>query len=114
MKLFAKDRAREQATERREAAERFEELRRSLGRLVKNADFRDFYRYLAYEFCGTHFGSRTLDAETQGVRIAMNRISEIVSVADGGPELVADAVSAHFRAVGRSIVRERTNNGEGK
>ncbi len=107
-RLFADTSRRAEDESRVESAKRFADLRASLTRLVHDDDFRGLYLYLAYEFCSADFGTRPLSAETQGVRMAMSKINETLSVAEGGPELIGLAASRHFKAVGESIARERT------
>lgn len=106
--IFADASRRTREADRREGAARFADLRKSLTRLCADEDFRAFYLYLAYEFCGADFGTRTLGEATQGIRMAMAKINETLSVADGGPALIARAAEIHFKAMGDSIVRERT------
>ncbi len=107
-RLFANTSRKAEDEKRGESAKRFADLRASLTRLVHDEDFRSFYLYLAYEFCSADFGTHPLSAETQGVRMAMSKINETISIADGGPDLIAHAALNHFKAVGDSIVRERT------
>ena len=106
--IFAKDRHKDQERERREAAEEFSDRRRSLTKLVNDPDFRSFYQYLAYEFCGSDFGTSPVSAETQGIRMAMAKINETISIAEGGPDLIGQVAVIHFKAMGESIARERT------
>lgn len=107
-RLFADTSRRAEDERRAEGAKRFADLRASLSRLVRDEDFRSLYLYLAYEFCSADFGTRSLPPETQGVRMAMAKINETLSVAVGGPELISLAALNHFKAVGESIARERT------
>lgn len=107
-RLFADTSRKAEKESRVESMKRFADLRTSLTRLVHDDDFRSFYLYLAYEFCSADFGTRPLPPETQGIRMAMSKINETLSIADGGPGLVALAALNHFKAVGESIARERT------
>lgn len=106
--IFADTSRKAQKEREAESAQRFADLRKSLTRLCANDDFRSFYQYLAYEFCGADFGRRPIDEVTQGVRLAMSKINEAICIAEGGPELIAHAAEIHFKAMGDSIVRERT------
>ena len=106
--IFADTSRKAQKEREAESAQRFDDLKKSLSRLCANDDFRSFYQYLAYEFCGADFGTRPLSPETQGVRMAMAKINAALSIADGGPQLIAHAAEIHFKAMGESIARERT------
>ena len=112
--LFADTSRRAQKEREAESRERFADLRKSLTRLCANEDFRSFYQYLAYEFCGADFGLRPIGEVTQGIRLAMAKINETICIADGGPELIAHAAEIHFKAMGDSIVRERTKQQTGE
>ena len=97
------------ATKREEAVRKsvadFEARQASLSRLVKNEDFRSWFKYIGYEFCGAEFGLNCLDEVTQGKRMAWSFMQQSLSVAAGGPELCGEIVTSHFKAMGEAKSR---------
>ena len=103
------------ASERKAAqdrdAKRFSDLRASLTRLVKNEDFRSWFRYVNWELCGESFGPGALDEFTQGKRATMMFLKESLAIAEGGPEFLADLAKRHFCAVAEArIAAQRDKN----
>lgn len=97
----------ERKAQKERDAKRFAEMRESLARLVKNADFRAWFGYIDYELCGASFGQDELNAFTQGKRATMDFLRSSLAVAEGGPEFLADLTRNHFAAIAKAKVEAR-------
>ena len=108
---FANRSASERKAEQDRDAKRFSELRASLTRLVKDEDFRAWFRYIDWELCGESFGNGTIDEFTQGKRATMMFLKESLAIAEGGPDFLADLAKKHFTAVAEArIAAQRDKN----
>ena len=101
--------------ERERDARRFSELRESLTRLVKNDDFRSWFRYIDWQLCGEETPTSWTEAFTQGKRATMGFLKDSLAIADGGPEFLAELTRRHFSAVANARIeaqRAKNENGE--
>ena len=97
----------DRAAEREREEKRFDEMRESLARLVKNEDFRAWFGYIDYELCGTGFGQNEIDAFTQGKRATIDFLRESIALADSGPAFLADLTRNHCKAIATAKVEAR-------
>ena len=109
---FANTSVAEKKDERDRAARRFADLRASLTRLVKNDDFRAWFRYIDWELCGEDFGSGTLDEFTQGKRATIQFLKDSLAIAEGGPEFLGELARKHFVAVADARIQAQRDNNE--
>jgi len=97
--------------ERDRDAKRFADLRESLTRLVKNDDFRSWFRYIDWQLCGEETPTSWTEAFTQGKRATMGFLKDSLAIAEGGPEFLAELTRRHFSAVANArIEAQRAKN----
>ena len=111
---FANRSASELKAERERDAKRFAELRASLTRLVKNEDFRSWFRYVNWELCGEATCSVPVDEFTQGKHATLGFLKDSLAIAEGGPEFLADLTKKHFTALAKVRIeaqRDKNENG---
>jgi len=95
-------------------AQRFDELRASLTRLVKSEDFRSWFQYVNWNLYGDSAPTTEMDAFTQGKRAVMGFLKRSIAIADGGPEFLGELTRKHFTAVAQAKARARLGNETGE
>ncbi len=95
-------------------AQRFDELRASLSRLVANEDFRSWFQYVNWNLYGEAVPATEIDAFTQGKRAVMGFLKRSLSIADGGPEFLGELTRKHFTAVAQAKARSRLGKETGE
>ncbi len=111
---FARTSPEKERSQKELDAQRFDELRASLSRLVANEDFRSWFQYVNWNLYGEAVPTTEIDASTQGKRAVMGFLKRSLSIADGGPEFLGELTRKHFTAVAQAKARSRLGKETGE
>ena len=111
---FARSTPEKEREQKELEAQRFDELRASLTRLVANEDFRSWFQYVNWNLYGDSTPTTALDEFPQGKRAVVGFLKRSISIADGGPEFLGELTRKHFTAVAQAKARSRLGKETGE
>lgn len=92
-----------------------ERKREAFGRLIANADFKEFMFETIFTLCAFEHDLRDTTEFERGIRSAGSFIRRSLLVADGAPQFFADLDKRYYAGVQRGIIeaQNRNNQNEG-